>query len=398
MEPNDRENEIIKQTGAIELRPVDRIDDKNLRMYKKIPLTEISGLGAAFAEMIPKFRSVTETSVIQVDGLWRCSFPEGVSGELAKFRDGSGYLGTIMNNGIVGQARWNPVDSVSTTRVLTAPISPLNVFMAAAMIEMNRKLNQIQKTGEEILSYQKEKDRAEQEANFEELEDIYNKFKYNVQNEEWKRLKYIDVQSIRRQTSAQMKLLQTQINKSMDRHDPIHNSQQTSQMVQKVQSDFQLYRLAVFLYSFATFLEILLQGNFSKEFLESVRADINERSIRYREFYTECYSKLEHSSKTTVKSKLLKGLAKASGDAGRAIHKIPIIEKGPLDEALVSAEKSVSYYDRQQTEKGLQSFRDNMRSGAGQFADGIEQLSKLYNSPLEVLVDKNNMYLKTDRG
>ena len=43
-------------------------------------------------------------------GLYRCVFPKGVTGTLAMAKDGSGALGTIMNDGIVGQARWIPVD------------------------------------------------------------------------------------------------------------------------------------------------------------------------------------------------------------------------------------------------------------------------------------------------
>ena len=32
------------------------------------------------------------------EGLYRCVFPEGVSGNLAAFKDGSGFLGTIMDD------------------------------------------------------------------------------------------------------------------------------------------------------------------------------------------------------------------------------------------------------------------------------------------------------------
>lgn len=90
----------------------------------------------------------------------------------------------------------------------------------------------------------------------------------------------------------------------------------------------------------------------------------------------------------------MKGLSKASDNAGRAIRKIPVIEKGPIDEILIGAGQSVKDLGRKKTDETLQDFTKNMQSGAGQFADGIEQIRRLYNNPMDVLVDKDSVYLK----
>ena len=59
----------------------------------KIPFTEIAALGGSFA-------SVAETlATPAAEGLYRCVFPKGVTGTLAMAKDGSGALGTIMNDG-----------------------------------------------------------------------------------------------------------------------------------------------------------------------------------------------------------------------------------------------------------------------------------------------------------
>ena len=65
----------------------------------KIPFTEIAALGGSFA-------GVAETiATPAAAGLYRCVFPKGITGTLAMAKDGSGALGTILNDGIVGQAR-----------------------------------------------------------------------------------------------------------------------------------------------------------------------------------------------------------------------------------------------------------------------------------------------------
>ena len=67
------------------------------------------------------------------EGLYRCVFPEGVTGELAAFKDGSGLLGTIMNEeGIVGQARWIPAEGKS----IALAINPVTLAIAVAMMNI----------------------------------------------------------------------------------------------------------------------------------------------------------------------------------------------------------------------------------------------------------------------
>lgn len=156
MESDDKKKEeIVKVATSMEFYPVEAADQsKSHKGYKKIPLTEISGLGSMFAEMVPSLRTVTTTTTAHVEGLYKCTFPDGVKGTLAQFKDGSGSLGTIMNNNkIVGQARWNPAGPVSATQSVVAPISPVSMFMAAALIEINHKLDKIQKTAEDILEF-----------------------------------------------------------------------------------------------------------------------------------------------------------------------------------------------------------------------------------------------------
>lgn len=152
------------------------------------------------------------TTKVHTKGLWRCTYPQGISGYLADAKDGSGQLGTIINkHGIAGQARWHSVHSIFKQQTFSIPVSPLNMFMAAAIIGMDRKMDQVQKLGEEILNYQKIRDKAEQEANIEELLDVYDKYKYNVEDKGWQQLKYNDVQAIRRSASARMKQLHMEV-------------------------------------------------------------------------------------------------------------------------------------------------------------------------------------------
>lgn len=392
---DDREKEIIK--AEMEFRPVEITDKKTLKGYQKIPMTKIAGMGSMIAEMVPALRTVTSTSTIDAEGLYRCTFPTGVTGELAKFKDDSGYMGTILNNGIKGQARWNPVDSVNAVQSFTVPVSPLNLFMAAILMEIDLKIDEIKKIGEDILDYLKIKDRADQEADFDALVEIYNNFRFNMDNDKWIEARTSKLQTIMLSTSSRIKQLRAGIDKSLDKHDFVHNNQQTRQMVDKVQNDFRWYQLAVYMHCFATFLDVILIGNFNRDYLDSIRKEMNKLSSDYKKYYDECYSWLERSSNTTLEHKAIKGLADASNNADKVLRKVPIMKKSPVDKALSDANKKLKSFNKDHTDKTLKTFSKSMDSGTKQFSDEIKKISRLYSDPMEVLVDNDNVYLKLEK-
>ena len=95
----------------------------------KIPFTEIAALGGSFA-------GVVETMATPAaEGLYRCVFPKGVTGTLAMAKDGSGALGTIMNDGIVGQARWIPVDKAIGPACLKAALVAVAVLAVVKQVQ-----------------------------------------------------------------------------------------------------------------------------------------------------------------------------------------------------------------------------------------------------------------------
>ena len=80
------------------------------------------------------------------EGLYRCVFPKGVTGTLAMAKDGSGALGTIMNNGIVGQARWIPVEQSIAPACLKATL------VAVAVLAVVKQIQDIKDGQKEIVS------------------------------------------------------------------------------------------------------------------------------------------------------------------------------------------------------------------------------------------------------
>ena len=71
---------------------------------------------------------------------------------------------------------------------------PTMLFMAAALMNIEKKLDLIQQTQEEILEFLEERERATLQGNLNTLGDVMSNFKYNWDNEKYKTNKHILVQ------------------------------------------------------------------------------------------------------------------------------------------------------------------------------------------------------------
>ena len=68
--------------------------------------------------------------------------------------------------------------------------------------------------------------------------------------------------------------------------EPIHSDQEINSKIKKVDENFKEYQLSLYLHSFSSFLEVMLLGNFDKDYIESVKSKIDEYILKYKELYT----------------------------------------------------------------------------------------------------------------
>ena len=101
-------------------------------------------------------------------------------------------------------------------------------------------------------------------------------FKYNWDNEKYKTNKHILVQQIKKESETSIILYRDQIAKKLKKRSLIHSDQEVKAVLNKLQAQFKDYQLALYLYSYSTFLEVLLLGNFGKGYLNSVEHRIAE--------------------------------------------------------------------------------------------------------------------------
>jgi len=383
MEEIKKKNEIVKAMTDVEYYPSVSEREISIEKYTKLPLTEVSALGIAFEPLLAVFQNITHTGgEIARSGLYRVTIPEGVSGHLAKFHDGSGLTATIVNEtGIVGQARLNKF-----------AYNPEMLFIAALLMSIDKKLDSIQETQQEIIEFLEQKEKSKLRGNLNVLADVMNNYKYNWNNEKYKINKHIQVQEIKRDAEQSVIFYQEQIDKKISKQSLLHSDQDVKTKLKKVQSEFKDYQLALYLYSFSTFLEVMLLENFESAYLDSVARRIEDYSYQYREIYTKCYTHIEGYSKSSIHSHLLRGLSNMNRVAGTAMAKVPVVNRSQIDETLIETSNRLGKFSSKMTERTMGSFVNNQSSSVQPFVENIKTVNRLYNQPLELLFDQENIY------
>lgn len=151
----------------------------------------------------------------------------------------------------------------------------------------------------------------------------------------------------------------------------------------------------MYLYGFGYLLEILFQENFDTAYLESVSRKVEDMSFKYRELYSLAYEQIEGYTKQTLQSKLVGGLSVMNRVAGETIAKIPVISKSQLDETLIEAGEKLDSYKKQRVTTTMHRLVERQSICIRPFIDNIDMVNRMYNQPMTLIFNEENLYLAT---
>lgn len=279
----------------------------------------------------------------------------------------------------------------------TVPMTPemaMLVLMAAVLISMESKMNQIQETQKMILNFLEKEKEANLKGNINILADILNNYKYNWNNEKYKTNKHIQVQEIKRDAEKDIIFYKESIESKISDKNFLNVSNVKEKKFIDIRRKFRYYQLAVYMYAYAAFLEAFLLENFDEEYLENVAQTMEEHQIKYRELYTECYNRLEKHLQKSIEFKSKINVAKVVDATGRGIAKIPIINKTFIDENLIFAAEKMGNQKYSKEEEILKAFRTNKKIDVRLFAENIRNAEKLFNNSYEVTYTDTGILLE----
>ena len=375
-----RKNELLKAMSATELTPLEVKNEISVQTYSKIPLSRLTALGTGFEPVVSAIQQVTSHGQA-TSGFYKVTIPKGT--HLAQFKEKSGFLGTAVGeHGIVGQAQLNPL-----------LCDPTMLLVAAALANIDKKLDAIQEVQQEMLDFLTQKEKSALKADLNFLMDIQNNYKYNWNSEKYKAANHAKVLDIRQEAARQIDFYQEQIKKQLGKKALLHSDHDVQKMLEKVQGEFKEYQLALYIYGFAYFLEVVLQENYEKAYLSAIAKRIDEMAFQYREFYSLAYSQIENLSKSSLQAHLFGGLSAINKGAGTAIAKIPGINKSQIDETLIEAGERIGAYKNRRVQTTMQQLLERQSSCVRPFIDNINAVNRLYNEPVTLIFNHDTLYL-----
>ena len=382
MEELTKRNEVLMAMAAHELPSIAVSNEIAVQTQAQIPLSCITALGAGLEPVATAIHQITSNGQA-VSGYYKVTIPAGT--HLAQFKDGSGFIGTaIGGGGIAGQARLNPL-----------MCDPTMLFVAAALANIDQKLDAIQETQMEMMEFLAQKEKSALRGNLDFLHDVYNNYKHNWNSEKYKSANHVIALDIRKDSAQKIDFYREQIKSQVSKQSFLHGDRDVKKQLDGVMKNFKEYQLALYLYGFAYFLVVLLQENYTEAYLEAIAKKIEDLSFQYREFYTEVYSTFEKYSKTSLQSKLFSGLSIANKAAGEAIAKIPVISKSQIDETLIGAGKMLGAYNEKRVTMTMQQLLDKQSTCVRPFIENITAINQLYNQPISLVFNSETLYIGT---
>lgn len=388
MTNNKRKQALIQSVMGMECIPI-MPQDINAEEYTKVPMSHLSSLGASFAAMVPVIKQILPTlKKVEktAEPLFRMVLPQGVQGTVNS-------VGNIVNETgkIVGRARYYKVTDVSKA---AASIDPVVLITAIAISSVTKKLDYIEEAQKEIIEFLELKEKSTLKGNALVLQAILEEYKYNSENEKFKSSKYIQVQEIKRDSEQKIIFYRERVEKRVNKKKTLHSDRDVKTKIQKVENEFKDYEIALYLYSFSSFLEVMLLENFNTEYLNSVVEKLMLYAEEYHALHVKCYDVIEGDSKTTIQASVLKGVAGFNRSLGRFIGKIPKIRDGQMDENLIEAGDRVEVVSARRTEDTMELFNNEFAECVYPFIENIQLVNHMFNQPIDVLIDNDTVYYK----
>lgn len=349
------------------------------------PLADLASLGTVFSSLPTAFSSVAQAAG-NGKVLYEATFP--VAGKLAEAKDGSGFLGAIVGKkGVVGQARFHEVKGAAE-----AAGGASMMFMALAIMAINKSLKDISENQKEIISFLEVDKQTQIKGDLIILSDIIEDYQHNWNNSQYRTNREMQVLDIKRSAEQNILFYREMIEKKLGKQAFVHLD--TTKTLNETQSKFRYYKLALYLYAFASFLDIMLLENFDSAYLDSVVTKIKKYSLEYDQFFEKSLESVERYVSSSLQARALQGLAIAGKFAGEQIARIPDKEnKIKIDDKLISESGKLDKFNAEAIARTVSSFTAVEDSGIQMFSDKIVLINRIHNEPLRIMFDGENIYL-----
>ena len=367
-------------------------DRRRLDTVITLPIDKLGILGSAAASLHPAFRSITQTTTtVNTEGLFRLA--NASAGDTIKLAKDGNFWGAFKRaDGSSKFAKLTQVGPISSTTTTVMPIDPATVMIAAALYTVEKKLDSIEKTQKQIVSFLETEKESQIEADVRILTGTLREFKYNWDKEVFINGHYKQALDVKRTAEKNLQSYQREL-QDIKVKAPVVANANVNATVKSLLKKFRYYRMSLYLFSLSSFIEVMLLGDFREEHIMKIKGDIEDRSMRYRQIYGACSAYVERIAENAIEANILKGIGNAGKAIGGVIGSIPLVKEGPVDAWLLDGGDTLKKNAKSMKADAIKALAVVGNPDTGVFMEKLNELNQITNHTSEIYFDRENIYL-----
>ena len=357
-----------------------------------VPIAELATLGAGVSSLIPALHTVTATTTIATDGLYRiANRAVGDTLKMAKNGNAWGAMKTAAGGSKLTQL--SEAGPIAATSQVTAAINPATMLMAVALYSIEKQLGEIEATQKQILSFLEIGDEANAEADVETLTELIANYKHNWDNALYVQNSHKMVMDIKRAARRNMIAYQKKAEELVAGKKLVVTQGQVKSTLADLEKRFKYYKLSLYTYALASMMEIMLGGNYNEMYISGIKDEIEKLTEAYRSLFEKSSRYLEALGSSALESNVLKGVGTAGKAVGKLIGSIPLVKEGQVDEFLLDSGAHIKESAVDMEKEAVHRFAAVSNPCTAVFVDKLDDMIQIYNHTDEICFDDKQIYL-----
>lgn len=276
----------------------------------------------------------------------------------------------------------------------TAAVSnPYVLLVVVALSIIEKDVKAVLAVTKDILSFLVAEKESEIEADVKTLSSIINKYTVNFDNERFITSNHKLVIDIQRTARKNMLFYEKRIAQIAKNNTIAVSQSNIEAYFKKLDKEFNYFKMAIYTFSLASFLEILLSSNFKEENINLTKNEIVEANESYTKYHNICLEKIKKLSHKSIESNTVKG----SGAVTTFIGKL--FSKSKKEKDIETGKKLIAKGDELKGKSidientYVNSFDAIKSTGSEVFIEKMEEMIFIYNHTGQICCDKDSIYL-----
>ena len=346
-------------------------------------LSEISPITVSTANNI---KTIMEQNPKTSGNLYRIT-NLGKNDSLKAMRDGKTFWGSIKKSD--GSSTMAKLKEVNPNNVMA--LDPTVMMMSVALAGIEQELGEIKELSKQIFSFLEHEKESEIESDLEILNRSISDFRFNLEDEKYLINNHKQVMDIKRTANKNMLFYKKEIKDDLSKDKLFTTNNSMNSIIEDIQKKFRYYRLSLYIYSFSTFMEILLLGNYKNDYLLSKKEELDELDNEYSEVFNNALEYVKKNANKSLEGNVLSGLGSAGKAIGNLAEKLKIKN---VDNWLNEKGDNLKQSGQNIKDDFATKFDDIKESNSRPFINQIEKVDCIYNKTKEIYFDKENIYLE----